>query len=116
MATLLKRSSAGFRDAVQLPELQTTRAHMAFQRARCIDWIYASEGSVRRGMYSIRFGVQTTILFRLHCPNKVPPTALLSYETVLNHADYTTQITQEHAHRVCCSHFRNGRGHSAGSS
>jgi len=34
---------AGFHDAVRLPEMATT-AQQRFQRARCIDWIYVSEG------------------------------------------------------------------------
>jgi endonuclease/exonuclease/phosphatase family metal-dependent hydrolase len=34
---------AGFHDAVRLPETATT-TRLPFQRARCIDWIYVSDG------------------------------------------------------------------------
>jgi endonuclease/exonuclease/phosphatase family metal-dependent hydrolase len=34
---------AGFHDSVRLPEIATT-TRLPFQRARCIDWIYVSEG------------------------------------------------------------------------
>jgi endonuclease/exonuclease/phosphatase family metal-dependent hydrolase len=41
-AATLRR--AGFRDAVQRPELPTTAARLPFQRGRSIDWIYVSDG------------------------------------------------------------------------
>lgn len=36
--------NAGFRDAVRLHGSPTTPARAPFKRARCIDWIYASDG------------------------------------------------------------------------
>ena len=36
--------NAGFHDAVRLPGFPTTPARAPFKRARCIDWIYASDG------------------------------------------------------------------------
>jgi endonuclease/exonuclease/phosphatase family metal-dependent hydrolase len=40
---------AGYHDAVRLPKLPTTAARMPFQRARCIDSIYVSDGVSSEG-------------------------------------------------------------------
>ena len=42
--------AAGFHDAVQLPELPTTAVSLPFRRARCIDWIYVSDGVRSEGL------------------------------------------------------------------
>jgi endonuclease/exonuclease/phosphatase family metal-dependent hydrolase len=52
---------AGFHDAVRLPEIATT-TRLPFQRARCIDWIYVSEGAVTDGQ------VHNTIRVSDHYP------------------------------------------------
>lgn len=41
--------NAGFHDAVRLPWTATTNARTAVTRARCIDWIYTSQGFPQEG-------------------------------------------------------------------
>src|ERR1700686_1274069 len=91
MAPLLRRSTAP--DSMTQCGCRRSRLRLGCHsnaRVVLIGSTFPRE-SVRMGRYTIPFGFQTTIRFRLHCPNKLRPALLYSSERYL-HQMYTSVL------------------------